>query len=197
MAEADSPVLLGWSRALAAECALRCLHPLTELGSHLTVVPEVVAEPGVPANAALVVAATLEVQLVGGFKQRVQLDRRRRGAGPLSAALALRVALVFATALSLGFAFAPPLARGSGLAFARPRAIAFLTFPFAFLAGRPKASKNCRSFGCEAVAGAFLGLGLGLGAGAGLLAGTKGGATGECTEGNFLRSVARNVQPVG
>ena len=38
------------------------------------------------------------------------------------------------------------------------------------------ASKNCRSFGCEAVAGAFLGLGLGLGAGAGLLVGTKGGA---------------------
>ena len=96
---------LARSRALAAECALRCLHPLTELGSHLTVVPEVVAEPGVPANAALVVAATLEVQLVGGFKQRVQLDRRGRGGGPLSAALALRVALVFATALSLGFAF--------------------------------------------------------------------------------------------
>ena len=61
---------LAGSRALAAECALRCLHSLTELGSHLTVVPEVVAEPGVPANAALVVAATLEVQLVGGFKQR-------------------------------------------------------------------------------------------------------------------------------
>ena len=110
---------------------------LTELGSHLTVVPEVVAEPGVPANAALVVAATLEVQLVGGFKQRVQLDRRRRGGRPLSAALALRAALVFATALSLGFAFTPPLARGSGLAFARTRAIAFLTFPFAFLAGLP------------------------------------------------------------
>ena len=128
---------LARSRALAAECALRCLHPLTELGSHLTVVPEVVAEPGVPANAALVVAATLKVQLVGGFKQRVQLDRRRRGGGPLSAALALRAALVFATALSLGFAFTPPLARGSGLAFARSRAIAFLTFPFAFLAGRP------------------------------------------------------------
>ena len=69
------------SRALAAECALRCLHPLTELGSHLTVVPEIVAEPGVPANAALVVAATLEVQLVGGFQQRVQLDRRGRGGG--------------------------------------------------------------------------------------------------------------------
>ena len=66
---------LARSRALAAECALRCLHSLTELGSHLTVVPEVVAEPGVPANAALVVATTLEVQLVGGFKQRVQLDR--------------------------------------------------------------------------------------------------------------------------
>ena len=31
------------------------------------------------------------------------------------------------------------------------------------------ASKNCRSFGCAAVTGAFLGLGLGLGAGAGLL----------------------------
>ena len=62
---------LAWSRALAAECALRGLHSLTELGSHLTVVPEVVAEPGVPANAALVVAATLEVQLVGGFQQRV------------------------------------------------------------------------------------------------------------------------------
>ena len=46
------------------------------------------------------------------------------------------------------------------------------------------ASKNCRSFGCEAVAGAFLGLGLGLGAGAGLLAGAKGGATGECTGSN-------------
>ena len=40
------------------------------------------------------------------------------------------------------------------------------------------ASKNCRSFGCEAVAGAFLGLGLGLGAGAGQQAGAKGGATG-------------------
>ena len=49
---------LAWSRALAAECVLRCLHPLTELGSHLTIVPEVVAEPGVLANAAL------EVQLV-------------------------------------------------------------------------------------------------------------------------------------
>ena len=72
VAEADSPVPgLAWSRALAAECALRGLHSLTELGSHLTVVPEVVAEPGVPANAALVVAATLEVQLVGGFQQRV------------------------------------------------------------------------------------------------------------------------------
>ena len=116
---------LARSRALAAECALRCLHSLTELGSHLTVVPEFVAEPGVPANAALVVATTLEVQLVGGFKQRVQLDRRGRGGRPLSAALALRVALVFATALSLGFAFVPPLARGSGFAFARSRAIAF------------------------------------------------------------------------
>ena len=62
---------LARSRALAAECALRCLHSLTELGSHLTVVPEVVSEPGVAANAALVVAATLEVQLVGGFQQRV------------------------------------------------------------------------------------------------------------------------------
>ena len=51
------------------------------------------------------------------------------------------------------------------------------------------ASKNCRSFGCEAVAGAFLGLGLGLGAGTGLLAGMKGGATGECT-GVQLRSLA-------
>ena len=51
------------------------------------------------------------------------------------------------------------------------------------------ASKNCRSFGCEAVAGAFLGLGLGLGAGAGLLVGAKGGATGECT-GVQLRSLA-------
>ena len=51
------------------------------------------------------------------------------------------------------------------------------------------ASKNCRSFGCEAVAGAFLGLGLGLGAGAGLLAGAKGGATGECT-GVQLRSLS-------
>ena len=104
-------------------CALRCLHPLTELGSHLTVVPEVVAEPGVPANAALVVAATLKVQLVGSLKQRVQLNRRRRGGS-----------------LSLGFAFAPPLARGSGLAFARSRAIAFLTSPLSFLAGRPAGS---------------------------------------------------------
>ena len=46
------------------------------------------------------------------------------------------------------------------------------------------ASKNCRSFGCEAVAGAFLDLGLGLGAGAGLLVGTKGGAPGSALGSN-------------
>ena len=51
------------------------------------------------------------------------------------------------------------------------------------------ASKNCRSFGCEAGAGAFLGLGLGLGAGAGQLVGTKGGANGVCA-GVQLRSLA-------
>ena len=51
------------------------------------------------------------------------------------------------------------------------------------------ASKNCRSFGCEAGAGAFSGLGLGLGAGAGQLVGTKGGANGVCT-GVQLRSLA-------
>ena len=39
--------------------------------------------------------------------------------------------------LSLGFAFVPPLARGSGFAFARSRAIAFLPLPVALLAGRP------------------------------------------------------------
>ena len=51
------------------------------------------------------------------------------------------------------------------------------------------ASKNCRSFGCEEVAGALLGLGLGLGAGAGQQVGAKGGATGECT-GVQLRSLS-------
>ena len=100
-------------------------------------VPEVVSEPGVPANAALVVAATLKVQLVGGLKQRVQLNRRRRRGRPLSAALALRAARVFAAALSFGFAFAPPLARGSGFALAHSRAIALLTSPLSFQAGRP------------------------------------------------------------
>ena len=56
VAEADSPVPLGWHGAERSlrSAPLRGLHSLTELGSHLTVVPEVVAEPGVPANAALV-----------------------------------------------------------------------------------------------------------------------------------------------
>ena len=40
------------------------------------------------------------------------------------------------------------------------------------------ASKNCRSFGCEEVAGALLGLGLGLGAGQGSRLGLKEGLPG-------------------
>ena len=39
-------------------------HSLAELGANVAVVAEVVAEPGVPANATLVVAAALEVEPV-------------------------------------------------------------------------------------------------------------------------------------
>ena len=44
------------------------------------------------------------------------------------------------------------------------------------------ASKNCRSFGCEEVAGALLGLGLGLGAGAGQQVGARGKFLSERTD---------------
>ena len=45
---------------------------LAELGANVAVVAEVVAEPGVPANATLVVAAALKVKLVGSLEQRIQ-----------------------------------------------------------------------------------------------------------------------------